>query len=47
MREHALITLNMIELAGIYLKKKKKVVEYASIVLNVNVSDAVYVRALR
>ena len=24
MREHALITLNMIELAGIYLKKKKK-----------------------
>ena len=28
-------------------KKKKKVVEYARIILNVNVSDAVYVRALR
>ena len=37
MREYALITLNMIEYAGIYLKKQS--VEYAGIL---NVSDPVH-----
>ena len=37
MREYALITLNMIEYAGIYLKKQSS--EYARIL---NVSDAVH-----
>ena len=38
MREYALITLNMIEYAGTYLKKQSA--EYAIIL---NVSDAVFV----
>ena len=38
MSEYALITLNMIEHTGIYLKKKSD--EYARIILNV--SDAVH-----
>ena len=37
MRKYALVTLNMIEYAGIFLKK---IVEYTRIILNV--SDAVY-----
>ena len=39
MPKYALIMLNTIEYAGIYLKKKNKSVEYARIVLNT--SDAV------
>ena len=39
MREYALITLNMIEYAGIYLKKKKQSPEYARIR---NVADGVH-----
>ena len=38
MREYALIMLNMIEKAGMYLKKKQQRTEYARIL---NVSDAV------
>ena len=44
MREYALITLNIIEYAGIYLKKQSA--EYARI-LNVSETGFVELRALR